>query len=357
MQIAQEMYSEKKYELDEAATDALRSKLEAASHEEHFGNVRYVRNLMEASIRKQNSRLKKKKDYLPSELDIILAKDIDAQLTDDINTQMKETEFDLEEVFSKIIGLDRVKEIIRAWKLGQEIQKKRKENDFLVDETITMLMMFKGNPGTGKTTMARIVAEILYNMNILKTNKLVEVTRADLVAEYIGQTAPKTRKVIESALDGVLFIDEAYSLLGVGENDFGKEAIDELVKMMYDNRDRLVVILAGYGDEMNNVLDSNAGLKSIISNIIEFPDYTVDELMQIAQEMYSAQKYELDEEAIDALRSKLEAASHEEHFGNGRYVRNLMEASISRQALRLSKKEVGKEELTKIIAEDINGIS
>ena len=357
MQIAQEMYSEKKYELDEAATDALRSKLEAASHEEHFGNVRYVRNLMEASIRKQNSRLKKKKDYLPSELDIILAKDIDAQLTDDINTQMKETEFDLEEVFSKIIGLDRVKEIIRAWKLGQEIQKKRKENDFLVDETITMLMMFKGNPGTGKTTMARIVAEILYNMNILKTNKLVEVTRADLVAEYIGQTAPKTQKVIESALDGVLFIDEAYSLLGVGENDFGKEAIDELVKMMYDNRDRLVVILAGYGDEMNNVLDSNAGLKSIISNIIEFPDYTVDELMQIAQEMYSAQKYELDEEAIDALRSKLEAASHEEHFGNGRYVRNLMEASISRQALRLSKKEVGKEELTKIIAEDINGIS
>ena len=125
---------------------------------------------------------------------------------------------------------------------------------------------------------------------------------------------------------------------------------------MDENRDRLVVILAGYGDEMNNVLDSNAGLKSRISNIIEFPDYTVDELMQIAQEMYSEKKYELDEAATDALRSKLEAASHEEHFGNVRYVRNLMEASISRQALRLSKKEVGKEELTKIIAEDINGI-
>ena len=349
MQIAQEMYSEKKYELDEAATDALRSKLEAASHEEHFGNVRYVRNLMEASIRKQNSRLKKKKDYLPSELDIILAEDID--------TQMKGKEFDLEAVFNKIIGLDTVKEIIRAWKSEQEIQKKRKENGLPVDETKTMHMMFTGNPGTGKTTMARIVADILYNMNILKTNKLVEVDRSDLVAGYVGQTALKTRKVIESAFDGVLFIDEAYSLSVGGENDFGKEAIDELVKMMDENRDRLVVILAGYGKEMDDFLDKNDGLKAKISNIIEFPDYTVDELMQIAQEMYSAQKYELDEEATDALRSKLEAASHEKDFGNGRYVRNLMEASISRQALRLSKKEVGKEELTKIIVEDINGIS
>ncbi len=260
--------------------------------------------------------------------------------------------FNLEDAFSELIGLDSVKNIIREWKDMLEVQK-----DTGINNNMTRHMIFKGNPGTGKTTMARIVADILYNMNILKTNKLVEVTRADLVAGYVGQTAPKTRKVIESALDGVLFIDEAYSLSGGGENDFGKEAIDELVKMMDDNRDRLVVILAGYGDEMNDVLDSNAGLKSIISNIIEFPDYTVDELMQIAQEMYSEKKYELDEAAIDALRSKLEAASHEKDFGNGRYVRNLMEASISRQSLRLSKKEVGKEELTKIIAEDINGIS
>ena len=357
MKIAQEMYSAQKYELDEAATDALRSKLEAASQEKDFGNGRYVRDLMEESIRKQNSRLKKKKDYLPSELDIILAEDINAQLTGDIDTQMKEKEFDLEAVFNKIIGLDTVKEIIRAWKSEQEIQKKRKENGLPVDETKTMHMMFTGNPGTGKTTMARIVADILYNMNILKTNKLVEVTRADLVGKYVGESAPQTRKKIEEALDGVLFIDEAYSLSRGGENDFGKEVIDELVKMMDENRDRLVVILAGYGDEMNNVLDSNAGLKSRISNIIEFPDYTVDELMQIAQEMYGALQYELDEEATDALRSKLEASSHEEHFGNGRTVRNIYEKSVSQQALRLSKKEVGKEELTKIIAEDINGIS
>ena len=205
--------------------------------------------------------------------------------------------------------------------------------------------------------MARIVADILYNMNILKTYKLVEVTRADLVEGYVGQTATKTREVIESALDGVLFIDEAYSLSRGGENDFGKEAIDELVKMMDDNRDRLVVILAGYGKEMDDFLDKNDGLKAKISNIIEFPDYTVDELMQIAREMYGALQYELDEEATDALRSKLETASHEEHFGNGRTVRNIYEKSVSQQALRLSKKEVGKEELTKIIAEDINGIS
>ena len=356
MQIAQGMYSAQRYELDEAAKDVLRSKLEAASHERNFGNGRYVRNLMEESINNQAYRLTQKKDYSPSEWNIILAEDIDAQLTEDIDTQMKGKEFDLEAVFNKIIGLDTVKEIIRAWKSEQEIQKKRKENGLPVDETKTMHMMFTGNPGTGKTTMARIVADILYNMNILKTNKLVEVTRADLVGKYVGESAPQTRKKIEEALDGVLFIDEAYSLSRGGENDFGKEVIDELVKMMDENRDRLVVILAGYGDEMNNVLDSNAGLKSRISNIIEFPDYTVDELMQIAQEMYGALQYELDEEATDALRSKLEAASHEEHFGNGRTVRNIYEKSVSQQALRLSKKEVGKEELTKIIAEDINGI-
>lgn len=265
---------------------------------------------MEESINNQAYRLTQKKDYSPSEWNIILAEDIDAQLTEDIDTQMKGKEFDLEAVFNKIIGLDTVKEIIRAWKSEQEIQKKRKENGLPVDETKTMHMMFTGNPGTGKTTMARIVADILYNMNILKTNKLVEVTRADLVGKYVGESAPQTRKKIEEALDGVLFIDEAYSLSRGGENDFGKEVIDELVKMMDENRDRLVVILAGYGDEMNNVLDSNAGLKSRISNIIEFPDYTVDELMQIAQEMYGALQYELDEEATDALRSKLEAASH-----------------------------------------------
>ena len=357
MQIAQGMYSAQKYELDEAAKDVLRSKLEAASHERNFGNGRYVRNLMEESINNQAYRLTQKKDYSPSESNIILAEDIDAQLTDDINTQMKGQEFDLEAVFNKIIGLDSVKKIIRAWRSEQEIQKKRKENDLPVDETKTMHMMFTGNPGTGKTTMARIVADILYNMNILKTNKLVEVKRSDLVEGYVGKTAPKTREVIESALDGVLFIDEAYSLSRGGENDFGKEAIDELVKMMDDNRDRLVVILAGYGKEMDDFLDKNDGLKAKISNIIEFPDYTVDELMQIAREMYGALQYELDEEATDALRSKLETASHEEHFGNGRTVRNIYEKSVSQQALRLSKKEVGKEELTKIIAEDINGIS
>ena len=143
--------------------------------------------------------------------------------------------------------------------------------------------------------MARTVANVLYNMNVIQSNKLIETDRSGLVAGYVGQTAIKTREVIETALGGVLFIDEAYALAQGGYNDFGQEAIDTLVKMMDDNRDRLVVILAGYSDDMNKFLDKNAGLHSRFANIIEFPDYSTDELMQIADGFYSEQGYVLSE--------------------------------------------------------------
>lgn len=215
-------------------------------------------------------------------------------------------------------------------------------------------MIFAGNPGTGKTMMARTVADVLYNMNVIQTNKLVETDRSGLVAGYVGQTAIKTRGVIETALGGVLFIDEAYALAQGGENDFGQEAIDTLVKMMDDNRDRLVVILAGYSDDMQHFLEANAGLESRFANIIEFPDYTTDELLQIADGLYSAQGYVLSEDGKAALRYKLDIAKADKQFGNGRYVRNVFERSLNNQALRLSNvTELTREDLTIITETDI----
>ena len=202
--------------------------------------------------------------------------------------------------------------------------------------------------------MARTVANVLYNMNVIRSNKLIETDRSGLVAGYVGQTAIKTRQVIESALGGVLFIDEAYSLAQGGENDFGQEAIDTLVKMMDDNRDKLVMILAGYSDDMDRFLDMNPGLHSRFANIIEFPDYSIEELMRIAEGMYSAQGYVLDDEGKDVLRGLLEKARLSQEFGNGRYVRNVFERSLNNQALRLSgESNLSKESLITITGSDI----
>ena len=215
-------------------------------------------------------------------------------------------------------------------------------------------MIFAGNPGTGKTMMARTVANVLYSMNVIQSNKLIETDRSGLVAGYVGQTAIKTREVIETALGGVLFIDEAYALAQGGDNDFGQEAIDTLVKMMDDNRDRLVVILAGYSDDMNKFLDKNAGLHSRFANIIEFPDYSTEELMQIADGFCSEQGYVLSEAGKVLLRQKLDVAKTNKQFGNGRYVRNVFERSLNNQALRLSNlTEYTKEALVTITEEDI----
>ena len=205
--------------------------------------------------------------------------------------------------------------------------------------------------------MARTVANVLANMGVIHTNKLVETDRSGLVAGYVGQTAMKTREVTESALDGVLFIDEAYSLAQGGENDFGKEAIDTLVKMMDDNRDRLVVILAGYSHDMQNFLAQNAGLESRFPNIIEFEDYGTDELMAIAGKMYSEQGYMLHPSAEALLRNVFETGRKQPQFGNGRFVRNVFEKSLNAQALRLSSEgEMDAEDLMMITENDIREV-
>jgi stage V sporulation protein K len=198
-------------------------------------------------------------------------------------------------------------------------------------------MIFKGNPGTGKTTVARIVGSLFKEMGVLEKGHIIEAERADLVGEYIGHTAHKTREQIKKALGGILFIDEAYSLARGGEKDFGKEAIDTMVKNMEENKDNLIIILAGYKQEMNWFIETNPGLRSRFPIHIEFPDYVLQELLSIAEIMLTKRQYELTEEARMELEEYLRKSvySTHEHSGNARLVRNLIERTIRQQALRL----------------------
>lgn len=345
--IGKRMIADRGFTLEESADidfkgeiNTLKSHSDASS-----GNGRMVRNYVEEIIRRQSSRVAAS-DIDDSELVTIISQDI---------IPMEEDNgFDLEKELSKVIGLESVKKYIRSLNARLKMQEERKKVGLKNDKSQTMHMIFAGNPGTGKTMMARTVANVLYNMNVIHTNKLVETDRSGLVAGYVGQTAIKTREVIESALDGVLFIDEAYALAQGGENDFGQEAIDTLVKMMDDNRDRLVVILAGYSEDMMHFLDKNVGLQSRFANIIEFPDYSTDELMLIADGLYSEQGYELSENGKAAIREKIDKARTNKKFGNGRYVRNIYERSLNNQALRLSSEEnYTKQSLSIITEEDI----
>ena len=254
-----------------------------------------------------------------------------------------------------LIGLNTVKEEVKTLRNYIVIQQER-EKKGLKSTQVSYHCVFIGNPGTGKTTVARIVADVYRSLGVLKKGHLVETDRSGLVADYVGQTATKTNKIIDRALDGVLFIDEAYSLAGGGDNDYGKEAIATLLKRMEDNRDRLVVILAGYSDEMKQFIDSNPGLQSRFNRYIHFPDYNADELFQIFEANCKKNDYVMTNEARTALKSMLEktVAEKDKNFGNARYVRNLFEKTLERQANRLSKQEnLTKEMLTEITIEDL----
>lgn len=235
-----------------------------------------------------------------------------------------------------LVGLASVKELVREVQAFVEIQQRRSKAR-LATRPLALHMIFKGNPGTGKTTVARIFGRMFEAMGVLSKGHLVECERADLVGEYIGHTAQKTREKIKSAVGGILFIDEAYSLARGGEKDFGKEAIDTLVKSMEDHKDELVLILAGYRQEMAHFLQTNPGLRSRFPIHIDFPDYTTEELLQIATLMLDEREYKLTEAARRRLAAVLEAkaAAGDPHLGNARFVRNLIERAIRRQAVRL----------------------
>lgn len=253
-----------------------------------------------------------------------------------------------------LVGLASVKEEIKTLSNFIKIQQKRKEQG-LKSSSVSYHCVFTGNPGTGKTTVARIVAQIYKDLGILSKGHLVETDRAGLVAEYVGQTAVKTNKIIDSALDGVLFIDEAYSLIGTGQ-DYGKEAIATLLKRMEDNRDRLVVILAGYSKEMQDFINTNPGLQSRFNRYIEFPDYSAEELLQIFEKNVEKFDYKLQNEVRQAMKEFFHNAveNKDANFGNARFVRNIFEKTLEKQANRLSTDpDLDTNELTLITLADL----
>ncbi len=254
----------------------------------------------------------------------------------------------------ELVGLKDVKAEIKRQAAVLRVEGLRKEAG-LAAPTITRHMIFNGNPGTGKTTVARLLAGIYRALGLLSTGQLIEVDRSELVAGYLGQTAMKTAEVVKSAEGGVLFIDEAYSLAG---DQYGQEAIDTLVKEMEDKRYNLVVVVAGYPLPMEVFIGQNPGLASRFRTTIDFVDYTDDELAEIFRVMATAAEYDVDDQVLERLRQLLALVTRDSTFGNARYVRNMMEAAIGRHAWRL--REIDKptrEQLRTLEPDDLDPVA
>ena len=262
----------------------------------------------------------------------------------------------LDQLDKELIGLEPVKTRIRETASLLLVERARKSMG-LATETPTLHMSFSGNPGTGKTTVALKMADLLHKLGYVRKGHLVSVTRDDLVGQYIGHTAPKTKEILKKAMGGVLFIDEAYYLYRPeNERDYGQEAIEILLQVMENNRDDLVVILAGYTGKMAKFFESNPGFRSRIAHHIEFPDYSTDELVNIAETMLDSQNYYMTKESTVALKEYVKLRREQPHFANARSIRNALDRARLRHANRVfkaQKGEVGADTLSKIEEEDI----
>lgn len=272
--------------------------------------------------------------------------------------QSEEEKPSLEELLAQLdalVGLDEVKKDVKSLINLMKVRKLRQENDLPVPP-MSLHMVFLGNPGTGKTTVARLVGGLYAAIGVLSKGQLIEVDRSGLVAGYVGQTALKTQEVIKSALGGVLFIDEAYSLASGGENDFGREAIETILKAMEDHRDDLIVIVAGYNEPMTKFINSNPGLESRFNKYFYFPDYTGEQLMAIFRGQCKKNGYTLSADAESAALKLFDElyAERDDNFGNGRDVRNCFEDMVVRQSNRVAAMESStRDDLMTILPEDL----
>ena len=309
-------------------------------------NARWIRNVNESILKSVANRVVEN-----DEDDVITIKNIDIKAVKNIGKYEDDgTKKDAMEELNKLIGIKKVKVQVEEFIALAEINKKRAEQGKSTS-SFSLHSLFLGNPGTGKTTVARLVGKVLYQKGVIAENKLVEVSRTDLVAGYIGQTAPKTRKVLESALGGVLFIDEAYALNSGSGNDFGQEALDEILKFMEDHRDDIVIIFAGYTKEMEEFLNMNSGLRSRIPNTFDFEDYTEEEVVEIGLLGLDKYGYELDREYYGEVIKDL----YKNNDGsNGRWVRNINEKIIANMSTRIARE--GGDNLDEITNEDIEKV-
>ncbi|WP_327249982.1 right-handed parallel beta-helix repeat-containing protein [Streptomyces sp. NBC_01320] len=335
--ITESMCTSHEYELEQLTREALALHFEGMTRNATFGNGRAARSMFEEMIDRQSFRLAAMPDPSESDLSLLLPEDVGDTVAASVRGAEEQTD-DADSPLARLeamIGLSSVKrEVTDLVNLLSNARQRVAAG--LPAPKISNHLVFTGPPGTGKTTVARLYAELLYSLGVLRRPQLVEVARADLVGQYIGQTAQLTKEVFNSAIGGVLFIDEAYTLTPSGSpNDFGREAVDTLLKLMEDHRDDTVVIVAGYTEEMQRFLDSNPGLASRFSRFVEFEDYSTEELVTIVTRHAAASGYECAPDTLTALHSHIGALPRDRSFGNARLARKLLENMITRQAGRL----------------------
>lgn len=350
------MLRERKFEVTEEGIKEASYLFEKVCNIDNFGNGRYVRNLIENAIGNQSVRLfsgRENTNEIANEALFLIEKEDIRSLEEGLTE--KRTEGSAKKELEEMIGLSNVKKIIRKAIASHKLKKISMEKG-IYKEKNSLHMVFTGNPGTAKTTVARLFAEILKEENILSTGNFVEVGRADIIGDHVGATAPLVKKKFREAQGGVLFIDEAYALLDDYKNGFGDEAISTIVAEMENNRDKVIVIFAGYPEPMKDFLQRNPGMLSRIAFQVEFEDYSLEELCEITKLMLKRKQMTISEEAMKKLERNYEEVREKEDYGNGRYVRKCLEEAEMNLAERLSvfgEEELSEELITRLTEKDI----